>query len=91
MPRSLRGSRNDPVLLLEAGLIVLLIGLFIFLYILPSAESLADVPWWAPILLGGLLFAVLLIDAWRRRRRYRRSINEMLEHHLGHPPDDDND
>ncbi len=91
MPRSMRGAQNDPVLLIEAGLVVLLIALFIFLYIVPTERRMDGVSWWAPVLLGSLSLAVLLLDAWRRRRQYRRSMGEMIDHHLGPKRDEDPD
>lgn len=91
MPRSMRGTQNDPVLLVEAGLLVLLIGLFIFLYIVPTERQMDGVSWWAPVLLGGLSLTVLLLDRWRRRRKYRRSMGEVIEQHLGGRDDEEDD
>lgn len=87
----MRGTRNDPVLLIEAGLMVLLIGLFIFLYIVPTERRMNGVSWWAPVLLGGLSLTVLILDGWRRRRQYRRSMGEMIDQHLGPIRHDDDD
>lgn len=80
-PRSRR--RSDPVLLAEAALVILLIVLFLFLYARPSQDRLTGLSWWSPVLLGGVALGVLLVDRWRRRRRYRREMQEMKEEQLG--------
>lgn len=64
-----RGPGTDPILWVETGLVVLLLALFLFLYVVPTETRLRGVPWWSPILLGILSLAVLLLDAWRRKRR----------------------
>lgn len=76
-----RGS--DPIVLIEAALILLFLILFLFLYVLHSKERLGDVPWWAPVILGAVALAALLLDNWRRRRRYRREIEDLMEAQSG--------
>lgn len=81
-PAPRRTSSTDPLLLLEAALVILLIALFLFLYVVPTRTRLSDIPWWSPVLLGGLLFGLLLFHAWRRKRSQRRDIKAMMEEHL---------
>jgi hypothetical protein len=78
-----RTASTDPLLLLEACLVILLAALFLFLYVVPTRTRLSDVPWWSPVLLGGLLFGLLLFHTWRRKRRNRREMKAMIEEQLG--------
>jgi hypothetical protein len=74
---------DDPVLLVEAGLALILIALFVFLYVIPTETRLSGVRWWAPLVLGGLLFSLLALDARRRKRRSRREVQRMIEDQRG--------
>jgi uncharacterized integral membrane protein len=74
---------NDPVLLVEAVLAVILIALFVFLYVIPTETRLSGMRWWAPLLLGGLLFSLLALDARRRKRRSRRLVQRIIEDQRG--------
>lgn len=78
--------RNDPLLLVEAGLALLLLALFILLYVVPTQTGDARVSWWTPLVLGGLALVVLLLDARRRKLRHRRELQEMLEEHRNQRP-----
>jgi hypothetical protein len=84
MPRDHpRSPTSDPLLLLEAGLVVLLFILFVLLYVVPTQTRLQGLPWWSPVILGGLSLGILLLDAWRRKRRGRREMKQMIDEHLG--------
>ena len=72
----------DPVVLLEAGLCVLLVVFFVFLYLLPTEQRLSGVPWYSPLILGTLSLAILLVDVVRRKRRYRRRTRTVLDDDL---------
>jgi peptidoglycan/LPS O-acetylase OafA/YrhL len=78
--------RNDPVLLIEACLALLLLALFIALYVFPTQTGATRISWWTPVVLGGFALGLLLLDGWRRKRRHRREVQEMMEDHLGGPP-----
>ena len=43
-PAPRRTSSTDPLLLLEAALVILLIALFLFLYVVPTRTRLSDIP-----------------------------------------------
>lgn len=66
-----RGS-TDPILLVEAGLVLLLFGLFVVLYIVPAGEGTLVPKWWAAPLLGANFFGILFLERWRRKRREKR-------------------
>ena len=76
---------DDPVLLVEVALALILIALFVFLYVIPTETRLSGVRWWAPLALGGLLFSLLALDARRRRRRSHRVVQRMIEDQRGDP------
>lgn len=71
-------TRADPVLLLEVGLVLLLLGLFIALYWVPSSDETFVADWWVFPLLGALFFGILLLEGWRRRRGNRSALREAL-------------
>ena len=73
------GGPADPLVLVEAGLCLLLVVLFVFLYVLPTEQRLSGVPWYSPVILGTLSLAVLLVDVARRKRRYRRRARSVLD------------
>jgi hypothetical protein len=77
---------NDPLLLVEATLALLLLALFIALYVFPTQTGTDRVSWWTPIVLGGLALALLLVDARRRKQRHRRDLQEMFDEHRGEQP-----
>jgi hypothetical protein len=62
----------DPVLLLEALLVLVLIGLSIYFYIVPAGEGRLFPDWWTWPILGVLFFGILFIERWRRKRRGTR-------------------
>jgi hypothetical protein len=62
-------STTDPILLVEAGLALLLFGLFIALYLVPAEDGVAGTRWWAAPLLAALFFGILGLEGWRRKRR----------------------
>lgn len=76
-----RRSRTDPIVVLEAALVVLLLAVFILLYVVPTETRLEGVPWWSPVVLVGLFLTVIGVDAVRRKRRGRRMLDEMFEDH----------
>lgn len=59
---------TDPLLLVEAALALLLFGLFVFLFLLPAARPPFLPRWWTWLLVGTVFFALLGLDAWRRKR-----------------------
>jgi protein-S-isoprenylcysteine O-methyltransferase Ste14 len=71
-------TRNDPLLLLEAVLVVLLVVLFIVLYFIPIASDSFLPEWWAWIVLAILFFGVLALDSWRRRKRRREELHRAI-------------
>jgi hypothetical protein len=77
---------NDPILILEAVLALLLLALFIALYVFPTQTGTDRVSWWTPVVLGGLALALLLLDARRRKQRHRRDLREMIDEHRGDLP-----
>lgn len=87
-PRPHGSKSNDPIVLVEALLALLLLILFIALYVYPSQTQTGTgrIAWWTPVLLGAVALALLLVDARRRKRRYRKEMDEMIEDHLGSPP-----
>lgn len=76
----------DPILLIEAVLFLLLLGLFIALYVVPTQTRLSDVAWWAPVVLGGLSLLLLLVDTKRRKRRMRRDLQRTVDSDRGGAP-----
>jgi hypothetical protein len=60
---------TDALLLLEAGLVLLFIGLFLVLYFVPAGAGAFLPQWWAWPLLAGLFFGILLLERERRKRR----------------------
>ena len=81
MTAARREPRADRLALIEAGMVLLLLVLFLFLYVVPTENRLYGVYWWSPLPLVALFFAVLLVDARRRKRRGRRHLEEMMEDH----------
>ena len=77
---------NDPLLLIEAVLALLLLALFIALYVFPTQTGTDRVSWWTPVVLGGLALALLLLDARRRKQRHRRDLREMIDQHRAERP-----
>lgn len=73
--------RADRILLLEVALGLLLLGLFVVLYLIPAESSFAERRWWSGPLLAAFFFGVLLLDAWRRKRRNRDALREVLRDH----------
>jgi len=62
---------HDPLLLWEAGLVLVLVVLFIVLFLLPASREPFQPHWFAGPVLAVALFGVLILDR-RRRRRNRR-------------------
>lgn len=70
--------QTDRLLLLEAGLILLLVVLTVFLYWVPAARVPFAPRWYAPLVLGGLFFAILGLHSWRRRRGARSAMRQAI-------------
>lgn len=67
-----RGPRGaEPLLLLEAGLVLVLFALFVFLFLLPSARPPFTPGWWNWPLVALVFFALVGVDAFRRKRGRR--------------------
>ena len=64
-------SGSDPILLVEAVLVLVLFALFIVLYFVPAGGGMLEPRWWAWPLLALLFFGILLLDHWRRKRHAR--------------------
>lgn len=79
MPSTRAGS-VDPLLLVEVTLALLLFGLAIVLYLIPSARAALLPDWWAGILLAILFFAIVFLDTMRRRRRGSHEVHRVLDH-----------
>lgn len=77
---------NDPLLIIEAVLALLLLALFVALYVFPTQTGSERISWWTPVVLGGLALALLLLDARRRKQRHRRDLQEMIDEHRGERP-----
>ena len=71
-------GRTDPILLLEAVLALVLFGLFILLYFRPFGLGDPTPAWWTAPLLGGLFFAILFLERWRRKKRNRAALSRGL-------------
>ena len=71
--------RSDPLLLWEAGLVLLLLVLFIVLFLLPAARQPFRPHWFSGPLLAAGLFGVLLLDRRRRNRRDREALRDVLD------------
>jgi membrane protein implicated in regulation of membrane protease activity len=68
-----RGPRGtDPLLLVEAALVLILFALFVFLFLLPAGRPPFVPRWWTWLLVGSAFFGVVGLDAWRRKRGRRR-------------------
>jgi lipopolysaccharide export LptBFGC system permease protein LptF len=62
-------SGSDPILLVEAVLVLLLFALFIMLYFVPAGGGTLEPRWWAWPVLALLFFGILGLEHWRRKRR----------------------
>lgn len=68
-----RGTRGtDPLLLGEAALALLLFALFVYLFLVPVARPPFAPDWWTWPLLALVFFALVGVDALRRKRRRDR-------------------
>ncbi len=72
MHRRPSNSSTDPILLVEVGLVLLLIGLFVILYLVPAGEGTLVPQWWVWPLLAALFFGILLLERWRTDPERRR-------------------
>ena len=68
-------QRPDPVLLLEAVLVLALFVLFLVLYLVPAGSGALIPAWWAWPLLATVFFGILLLERWRRKRRDRSELS----------------
>ena len=73
-----RSGAADAILLLEIALALLLLGLFLALYWVPSSEPGFVPPLWVWPLLVVLFFGILLLEYRRRRRTVRTRMEEAL-------------
>jgi hypothetical protein len=69
---------TDTLLLLEAGLVLLFIGLFLVLYFVPAGAGTLLPQWWAWPVLAGLFFGILLLERARRKRRESARMSSAL-------------
>lgn len=69
----------DRVLLVEVLLVLVLIALALAFYIVPAADGFFLPEWWVTVLLGALFFGTLAVDRWRRKRRGRQGLREVLD------------
>lgn len=63
-----RAGAVDPVLITEIVLVLLLFGLGVALFIIPTARADVSPAWWVGVLLAALFFAVIFLETLRRRR-----------------------
>ena len=68
----------DLLLLLEAALVLLLLGLFIAFYLVPAEEGTVGRPWWRTPVVVGLFFVLLGLESWRRKRRAKSGLSNAL-------------
>jgi hypothetical protein len=68
----------DPILLIEAALVLVFLGLFLALYFVPAGEGSLLPQWWAWPILAGIFFGILLLERWRRKRRDSASMSAAL-------------
>lgn len=72
MSTQTRGPRGtDPLLLVEAAMVLVLFALFVFLFLLPAGRPPFLPEWWSWLLVGTVFFGTLGLDAWRRKRGRR--------------------
>jgi hypothetical protein len=71
--------RPDPLLLWEAGLVIVLVALFVLLFLLPAAAAPFRPHWFAaPILIAGF-FGLLFLDRKRRRAAEHRAVRDVVD------------
>jgi hypothetical protein len=71
--------RPDPLLLWEAGLVILLLALFVILFLLPAAAAPFRPHWFAaPVLVAGF-FGLLVLDRKRRRVAEHRAVRDVVD------------
>jgi len=75
--------RTDPLLLVEAALVLILFALFVYFFLVPAASAPYDPAWWTWLVLGALFFAVIALDAARRRRWRERARRAAVRDALG--------
>ena len=78
----------DWILLLEALLALVLVALFLVLYFVPASDPPFEPEWWAWPVLAALLFGILALDRWRRRRRGRLGLSNALPEREVPPPEE---
>ncbi len=86
---SIDSRRPDPLLLWEAGLVIVLLALFVVLFLLPAAAAPFRPHWFAaPVLVAGF-FGLLVLDRKRRRVAEHRAVRDVVD--AGAPPTDPTD
>jgi LPXTG-motif cell wall-anchored protein len=73
-----RSGGPNWTLALEVGLLLLLIGLALGLYVRPAARGTLDSSWWLLLLMGGLFFGVVALWTRRRRRRSHAALHRAI-------------
>jgi hypothetical protein len=71
--------RTDRLLLLELGLAIVLVGLGVLFYWGPATGDGLSPRWWHGVILVLLFFALVGLDARRRRTRNRSALRQVLD------------
>lgn len=77
MERGRAGRVNRP-LLVQAVLIIALIGLGTVFYFQPAATDALAPRWWHWLVLGGLFFLIVALHTWRMKHRSRETLREVI-------------
>jgi len=72
------GPTRDRATLIEVVLVLALIALGLLLYWRPALEGALAPRWWHWVVLGSLFFATVGFHSWRRNRRNRLALRQVI-------------
>lgn len=88
MERERTGYVDRP-LMIQAVLILVLIGLGTVLFFRPVAADTLEPRWWHWLALGGLFFTIVALHSWRMKHRSQRTLREVIrEDQMGSTDED---
>lgn len=61
-------GRPNRLLLVEAVLALIVFGLFVYLFLVPSGRPPFAPRWWTGLVLAAAFFSLVALDTWRRKR-----------------------